>query len=65
MLKRIVIRFLRGLVAVALPVVLAYIADWLIGLPQELDPKTAGIVGPLLMALGKGLRDKGVKRIPF
>lgn len=62
--QRILNRFLRGLVAVVVPVVLAYLADWLIGLPTDLPPAYAGLLSPVLLTLGKWLREQGVKNVP-
>jgi len=62
--KRIRNRFLRGMVALVVPVVVGYIADWLVGLPADLPPAYAAIMAPVLSAAGKWLRDMGIKNVP-
>ena len=65
MFKRILVRFLRGLVAVALPVVAVYLAEQVELVSQDVPAQYAAFAAPLLLALGKWLRESGVKRVPF
>ena len=65
MINRMFKRFIRGLVATLLPVVVLYVAEQLQLISNELPPEYGAFIAPLLLALGKGLRDKGMKWTPF